>query len=257
MNHFFNLVYNNILIVLKSVSGKIFFLAAIGLIVFSSLVTIDGVGPRAIIIVGSMPVPLIMFETIFSAFDITLGILVIFMAINLAEFMINGNLMHVFISRNKNRINYLSSVFTSLLILVTIGFLGYGLLYTRAGFDLNLIFWAYLGKALVYFSIALILVTLLNIQQTRKMAVLYFILLFMILPMALGSLGNFVSTNTLLVGFVDLLNTFFSVHFLFSDFKDQVIIREYLNFGVLLKASLVMILLLVGNIALFNKRDLA
>ena len=257
MNHFFNLVNNNILIVLKSVSGKIFLLSAVCLLVFSSLVTVDGVGSRAIILVGSLPVPLTMFETVFSVIDITLGLLVIFMVINLAEYMINGNLMHVLISRNKNRAIHLSAVFTSLLILVLIGFLGYGLLYIRAGFDLNLILWAYIGKAMVYFSIALIMVSLLNIQQTRKMAVLYFILLFLILPMVLNSLSSYVSMNAFLMGIVDLFSTFFSVHILYSDFKDQIIIREYLHFSPLLKAGLVTILLLIGNIALFNKRDLA
>jgi len=256
MNISINLFRIN-LAVLRS-ARSVWLLAITGMLVMYAVFAaeISGDGPTAIFVLGTVALPVSSIESTINLPEIFTGLLLIITVLYQRSYLLEGQLAGIWLSNHQNRIPYLLAFFITMLLAIILVTSGYLFLYLKAGYSTAAALYAFAGKLLMFFSFVIFLTLIVNIRGTGTFALIYFLILVFVTPVALQSLKSVFTSSSWVQDIAEFISYVLTPQWKLEEFSRQIIATRYIQSDTFLWSLSSLIFWILINIWIFNKKDI-
>ncbi|KPP99602.1 MAG: hypothetical protein HLUCCA01_06150 [Bacteroidetes bacterium HLUCCA01] len=256
MNISINLFRIN-LAVLRS-ARSVWLLAITGMLVMYAVFAaeISGDGPTAIFVLGTVALPVSSIESTINLPEIFTGLLLIITVLYQRSYLLEGQLAGIWLANHQNRIPYLLAFFITMLLAIILVTSGYLFLYLKAGYSTAAALYAFAGKLLMFFSFVIFLTLIVNIRGTGTFALIYFLILVFVTPVALQSLKSVFTSSSWVQDIAEFISYVLTPQWKLEEFSRQIIATRYIQSDTFLWSLSSLIFWILINIWIFNKKDI-
>jgi|GEM_PF-6112385 len=256
MNISINLFRIN-LAVLRS-ARSVWLLSITGMLVMYAVFAaeISGDGPTAIFVLGTVALPVSSIESTINLPEIFTGLLLIITVLYQRSYLLEGQLAGIWLANHQNRIPYLLAFFITMLLTIILVTSGYLFLYLKAGYSTAAALYAFAGKLLMFFSFVIFLTLIVNIRGTGTFALIYFLILVFVTPVALQSLKSVFTSSSWVQDIAEFISYVLTPQWKLEEFSRQIIATRYIQSDTFLWSLSSLIFWILINIWIFNKKDI-
>lgn len=256
MKGFINLMKINSLVTIRLWPTWLLLVLGTVLVTIVYVGEIDGSGHNAQFTFRVLTIPIRLFLITFSLIEGLLSIFAVITTFVLADKLLNGQFMQIYLTRFQNRATYLGAFLLTIFLLTGIGTLGYLYIFIKAGFTITHVLYAYFSILLMMYSLCLMLIALFNFTSTRVLSLpILFLLLFLVKPV-LQYVDSLTGSFSLVSDFFYILGFVVTFPFRFNDFSDQLVRLGYLEASLFWYAFSILVILIVSNCIWFVRKDL-
>lgn len=216
-------------------------------------------GIQSEVIIGGDAVPALMIYMLLNSLSLLFMVLYLMVILGINDILFNGQALQTILARNRNRLIHYSSVLIFLLFFTAIVVFGQSLFLIMLAKSYSLAFHVFLSSLLVYLMILLQFATLVNFNATRKLAILFLIILFLVLPVVLNSIPLFKGDSFIinsLIYLIDGLKFLLSPSLAFSELSSEIVMKEYVRYDIYWKNLPLMAGYLLFNLYWFKRKDI-
>lgn len=218
-----------------------------------------GEGVTSTLSVLGFEIPFLLLSVIFHSISLIFSVTLLIIALNLCDFLVTGHVMHVIVARNKNRLLHLGAFFSALFLFMMPVTLGYSAIYFLISPSFLHSFSAFFADLLYFYTITLLIITVVNIKFFRTQPVAFLIVIFFVLPATLDLIIRLPATSTfqsLLKESVVFIKMILTPHFDFSNASETIKIKSYIQSEVFLTNIIILIVYVGFNLFHFRRKDL-
>ena len=217
---------------------------------------ISGDGPTAIFVLGTVALPVSSIESTINLPEIFTGLLLIITVLYQRSYLLEGQLAGIWLANHQNRIPYLLAFFITMLLTIILVTSGYLFLYLKAGYSTAAALYAFAGKLLMFFSFVIFLTLIVNIRGTGTFALIYFLILVFVTPVALQSLKSVFTSSSWVQDIAEFISYVLTPQWKLEEFSRQIIATRYIQSDTFLWSLSSLIFWILINIWIFNKKDI-
>jgi len=217
---------------------------------------ISGDGPTAIFVLGTVALPVSSIESTINLPEIFTGLLLIITVLYQRSYLLEGQLAGIWLANHQNRIPYLLAFFITMLLAIILVTSGYLFLYLKAGYSTAAALYAFAGKLLMFFSFVIFLTLIVNIRGTGTFALIYFLILVFVTPVALQSLKSVFTSSSWVQDIAEFISYVLTPQWKLEEFSRQIIATRYIQSDTFLWSLSSLIFWILINIWIFNKKDI-
>lgn len=226
----------------------------------TSLVSNDSFSNQSVILdVLGFNVPYLMLYTVNGVTTFIMIILLLIGLLRISELFVFGQFAQIMLARNSSRISVFIPFLIALVLISILPAIAIVSVYFWASPSITHFIMALASALGAILSLKVGLLTLLNLNCTKKMAVVYFVILFFVFPhfvILITPFFNFESTIGIFAYHsVSLINEIVSFPFKFSQVNEFIMMRSFIQYDVLIKSSVYLTSLATLNTLYYLKKD--